>query len=183
MPRVDREHVIQHEPLICYASAVSAAPTIVAERLDKSLLVAPVVVEQRVEQRRVGRAAQNHVRLHPLELQAAQRQRSGHPFQPLAVDVSLLLLSPFFVPHATPVGSCPDCSYASARTRAARRRSSARPGRSYVPAAPRRYISTQASVSRHTAVFTALSVRKSTGRMTTGRASAQRDASARCSAA
>lgn len=83
--------------------------------------------------------------------------------------------------HATPVGFYPDYNSSSSHTRAARRTNSARRGRSYIPLPLRLYISTQYSVSRHTAVFTALSVRKTTGRMTTDRSCAQREGSARCS--
>ena len=81
--------------------------------------------------------------------------------------------------HATPVDSCPGCSSASSHIAAALRTNSARHDRSYVPRPLRLYISTHASVSRHAAVLTAFSVRKSTGRTTTDRSSAQREGSAR----
>ena len=68
--------------------------TIIPKRLNKSLFVPSVVVEQRIKQGRVWSAAQNHIRLHPLKLQTAQRQRLGEALQPLPVDVSLPLSVP-----------------------------------------------------------------------------------------
>ena len=68
--------------------------TIIPKRLDKSLFVPPVVVEQRIKQGRVWSAAQNHIRLHPLKLQTVQRQRLDEAPQPRPVDVSLPLSVP-----------------------------------------------------------------------------------------
>lgn len=87
---------------------------------------------------------------------------------------------PLLALHATPADSYPDCSSAPSHTAATLRTNSATRGRSYVRTPRCFYINTQASVSRHTAVLTAFSVRKSTGRTTTDRSIAQREGSACC---
>ena len=80
--------------------------------------------------------------------------------------------------RATPADFYPDCRFASSHIAAIPRTNSGTRGRYYGPPPHYSYSHTQASVSRHAAVLTAFSVRKSTGRTTTDRSIAQREGSA-----